>query len=221
MSDGHEPTLTDLLDAHADERDREKHRHCVLASVISYDDSTRSCSVRPLQGVTLADGTWEPLADIHSVPVELIRWGGFVIAVPLQQDDVVRLTFSDASLERWLTEGGTSARDPEDPRAWHMSDAIATPAPDPNKASLAFSTGGDLVIGRETGGVQIRLSPTGGVSITKGAADFVALLQEVVETLGNPSPAGGTTVSTMLGAQPLSSAASLAAIAAQLATFVD
>lgn len=212
MSNGHEPTLTDLLDAHATERDREKH-HCVLASVISYDDGTRSCSVRPLQGVTLADGTWEPLADIHSVPVELIRWGGYVIAVPLQQGDVVRLTFSDASLERWLTEGGTSARDPEDPRAWHMSDAIATPAPDPNKASLAFSTDGDLVIGRETGGVQIRLSPTGGVSITKGSEDLVQLVQSLAQTLST------TTVATMMGTQPLSSAANLAILATKLSSF--
>lgn len=194
------PDLSQVANAATEDRSRREH-HLVLARVIEFDDDKRMCSVRPLQGVLRATGEWALLPDLHNVPLQVLRLGGYVIATPADPGDIVLVQFADASLERFLTDGNGDPVDPMDYRRRHLSDAIAVPGIDPNRADQAFATGGDLVIGRQSSGVQIRVKPTGKLEIkTAGGAELLKILDDTLAALQ------AATTLTALGAQPLDAA---------------
>lgn len=207
------PEFTAVAEAATDDRSRREH-HLVLAQVIEFDDAKRMCSVQPLQGVRRATGEWVLLPAIHSVPLQVLRLGGFVIAAPAAPGDVVILQFADASLERFLTDGNGDPVDPQDYRRRHLSDAIAMPGIDPNRADQAFATGGDLVIGRSSTGVQIRVKANGKLSIANTTADLLGIIDNLAAALQS------ATTLTALGAQPLDAATqtALATFRSQLGT---
>lgn len=182
-------------------REAESMRVCTIAAVEAYDDDTRSCRVRPLLPVRRPDGTLVDLPVIHRVPVKTMRFGGYVIAAPLSAGDIVELTFADRSLDAWLSQGGTETLDPRDVRAHSLSDAMAGPGPDPNNGT-AFTTGGDLVIGREDGSMQIRITAAGKVSIGNDGAELLDLVSQLASAVAT----GVTTIPSGGGTAPLSTA---------------
>lgn len=85
---------------------------------------------RPAIPKMLANGEILEPPSIVQVPV---RWpigagGSAMVTVPLRRGDPVTLTFSQRSIENWLSGSDTA---PDDPRQFDLSDAFATPVTRP------------------------------------------------------------------------------------------
>jgi len=181
----------------------------VVGEVLTYADATRTVSVRPVQQVVRPDGSVVRLPDVHGVPLAAHRLGGFVVAAPASRGDAVLLEVPDQSIDRWLHDGTVADADAR--RAGRqLAHAVAIPIG--GNAGDAFATGGNLVVGRESGGVQLVITPDGKVSLGSSGVDLLDVLYDTLTQLV------ATTVATLAGPQPLSTAAALAAIQAQLAT---
>ena len=127
--------------------------------VTAYDASTRSATVVP----TLADMDGEALPQIFKVPVAFPGGGGFSITCPLLPGDLVLLICAERSIEDFIGQGAD--QDPLDVRRHALTDAIAIPIlwyfkKTPNRASQT-----DLVIGRDNGTLDIRITQGGKVTI--------------------------------------------------------
>lgn len=106
-------------------------RHSSIpAKVLAYDAEKQLVDVQPL--IRLAylneDEEWvtEEPPVVTGVPVVFPGGGGFRATYPIAVGDTVKLDFSEASLEKWLQQGGENV-DPGDIRRNHISDGIATP----------------------------------------------------------------------------------------------
>lgn len=97
--------------------------------VASYDADTQRASVQP--GIRHAfvneDGERElvDLPVVNEVPVVFPSAGDFSLTFPVAAGDEVLLVFSSASLDLWLSRGGTV--DPSNDRHHALSDAVAIP----------------------------------------------------------------------------------------------
>ena len=182
----------------------------VVAEVISYDEASHTVSVRPVQQVVRPDGSTARLPDVHGIPLAAQEMGGFVITGPASRGDVVMLHVPDQCIDRWLDDASIVDSDAE--RAGRqLANAIATPI---GKPSAPQATGGNLVIGRASGGVQLVITPDGKVSLGTGGVDLVDTLYDALLGLATATvtiPSGG-------GSSLLSNAGSLASLASQVGT---
>ena len=131
------------------------------ARIVTYDTDTQRAEVEIQLEVPLnrLDGrdevirgkhTYEPLPNLHGVPVGHPRGGGFFVHFPMVAGDFVWLMFSDQSMDEFLRTGTVSK--PVDIRS-HDLFPYALPASDPSEDNqLADGLPSDeLVIGREGG----------------------------------------------------------------------
>ncbi len=136
--------------------------------IVSYDGVTNRAVVRASLPKRLADNSDLPAPQIVSVPVIWPEAGGAIITMPIRPGDGVLLNFSQRGLDNWLSgTEGTS----DDPRAFDMTDAIATPG------LRAMPTGpvdtDNMVI--SFGGVTLKLTPGGKLLIeAPGGIEIVA-----------------------------------------------
>lgn len=132
------------------------------ARVTSYDPSSQSASVQPLlkEAYLNDDGEEEvtDLPEIHSVPVSFPSGGGWRIAFPLAAGDIVYLSFSERSLDRWQIGESGQCVDPAEARVTDLSDAVVVAYIRPNTAPQQNLPTDSLVLGREDGSVQITLN---------------------------------------------------------------
>lgn len=136
------------------------------ARVVEYDDATQLARVQPL----LQQAVWNQqgqlvatdLPEIDGVPVCFPSGGGWYIKHPLAAGDVVHLAFAERALDAWLDAAPGQSVDPKHNRKHDLSDAIAIASLRQRTAPLP-ETGDALVIGREDGSVEIRLTASGAV----------------------------------------------------------
>src|SRR5690606_31871251 len=105
---------------------------CLPGVIVAYDGKT--ATVRPAMPKQLANGDALAAPQIVRVPVEwpIADGGRALITVPLKPGDPVKLTFSQRSLENWLS-GSNQA--PDDPRQFDLSDCFASPVMRPGPSA--------------------------------------------------------------------------------------
>lgn len=105
---------------------------CLPGEIISYDGTT--ATVRPAIPKQLANGETLSAPQIVRVPVcwPIADGGRALITVPLKPGDPVKLTFSQRSLENWLS-GSNQA--PDDPRQFDLTDCFASPVMRPGASA--------------------------------------------------------------------------------------
>lgn len=148
------PTLASVMTGAVEAAMAEMHT-CMPGRVESYDDDTQSCSVQPLIKRAYFDETGarktELLPIIHHVPVMFQGAGGRRIKFPVRRGNIVLILICEASLDKWLQQGGTV--DPLDDRRFDLSDAVAIPglldrghATD-NTPIIEFTSDGEIHVG--------------------------------------------------------------------------
>ena len=100
-------------------------RVAMPAEVVSYDPERSMVKVRIVQPELLQDGTTEQQPVIAEVPVSWMRCGGAWITFPINPGDTGLLTFCDADVGGWVSEGDTTGPDSE--RRHSISDAVFLP----------------------------------------------------------------------------------------------
>jgi len=90
-----------------------------------YDPDTMLANVQPLLKIKFyGRNNSELLPIINNVPICHPRSGASLIRLPVALGDLVILVFSDRSIESWVSGSG-EAKEPEDTRKHHISDAVA------------------------------------------------------------------------------------------------
>jgi len=90
-----------------------------------YDPDTMLANIQPLLKIKFyGRSNSELLPIINNVPICHSRTGSSLIRLPVALGDLVTLVFSDRSIESWVSGSG-GAKEPEDTRKHHISDAVA------------------------------------------------------------------------------------------------
>ncbi|WP_237173050.1 Gp138 family membrane-puncturing spike protein [Paracandidimonas lactea] len=129
---------------------------CLPGVIVAYDGTT--ATVRPAMPKQLANGETLAAPQIVQVPVcwPIADGGRAQITVPLKPGDPVRLTFSQRSLENWLS-GSDQA--PDDPRQFDLTDCFASPvmrpgvSADPDNVTVQYGAG------------TLKIAPSGDITI--------------------------------------------------------
>jgi hypothetical protein len=167
----------------------------------------------------------EPAPSFSDVPLGVMRGGGFLVWMPVAVGDSVLVMFSDLSTDVWRSGDGT-AQDPGFVGHHTMDSPFAIPMVAPDKKALAApgAASGKVIIGKDGGAAQIRISATDielGASATD-AVGLASLIDTAVSTIitafnahthlvaafGSPStppaapiPPAGSVASTLVKAQ--------------------
>ncbi len=158
------------------------------AKIVRYDPDLQACDVQPLLHYTKKSGESTMLPQICMVPVVFPRSQTAWFKFPLKKDDLVWLTFSDRSLDKWL-QGGQAAWasvDPQDPRHHALIDAVAIPGCYPWSHPIKDENHDDIVIGFDDGAAtqsSIRIRPNGDIVLDSGRAGRIAIGNEQTELL--------------------------------------
>jgi len=197
MSDLQLPSLSDMLlgisrgAAAGEERG-------MPARVVSFTEGPPArVNVQPLRQKPGVDGA--PPTDypvIPDVPVVYPCGGGFRFTWPLQEGDVVWLTFATRELAQWKAGGQAAA--PASSRRGALSDAVALAG---------------FVLNDTAPAVEIAVTAAGKLRIGSPAVELLGLLKQALTLVaaGTVPPGGGT----------LSNATAIGDLATQLGTLVD
>lgn len=220
-------TLTDLIEAVIDARERERGWHTLLGIVESFDASRKSVNVQPTTLERRPDGTEQAIPLLVNVPYEFPRAGGgpgFVIEWPVAPGDVVEVRILRHAYDQWLLKGGHGVSERFNVR-YDLGQAVASPGPRTFTNTDPLTSTTDLVIRAVDGSVSISLKPGGVVEIEgateirlgAGATDFVALstlvltelqaIKTAFDTHIHTTPAGPSGVPTIPMPAPSSVAA--------------
>lgn len=154
-------------------------RVCLPATVIEYDHTTQKCSAQP-DFKRNYGGSIVEMPIIYNIPVQWPRAGAAFVHLPLKKGHKVTLSFSDRSLEKWLSNG--QKNDPEDPRNHHLSDALAYPGGYPFSDAANVTNGDDIIIkhGETT---EWRIKENGHFQIFNSQHEFMKKLSDIMQDL--------------------------------------
>lgn len=187
-----ERSHAEILGAYADAI---KHdiRKCLPATITAVHADRQTVDVQIAVNALLFDPLGNPFSEpapsLADVPLGVMRGGGFLVWVPVAVGDSVLLVFSDLSTDTWRAGDGT-ARDP----GWagrHTCDspfALPCVAPDAKFLASPNADPGKVIIGKDGGTAQIRISASD-IELGAPAGDFVALASKVATELGKISTA--------------------------------
>lgn len=168
---------------------------CLPGAVERYDHTRQRADVVPLIRPRYADGQVMDPQVIVNVPVVFPRSGGASLTMPVKPGDGVMLHFADASIDEWLTDGGTVT--PDDPRRHDMSDCFAVPGLYSFAGQSPQDNNEDVRL--QYDGSELRIKPGGALEITTGATVKVTTPEATInaETTnnGNVTINGNLTVS--------------------------
>ncbi|GAG92619.1 unnamed protein product, partial [marine sediment metagenome] len=137
--------------------------------VEKYDAATQKANIKPLVQNTIIqdDGSeiTESLPVITNVPIVFPRAGGFFISFPVPVGTFVVLCFCERSIDTYLSGNGGET-DPIDLRDHDLSDAIAFIGFAPFSKAIKDIDNENLVIGKDDGGMQIKVKADDTVEIT-------------------------------------------------------
>ncbi len=202
------PTLEQVLALAVSEQLGETYT-AMPAVVESYDPAKQTITARPALRRKYADGSVVERPLIPNVPVAFPRGGGASMTFPLKKGDSVFLIFSMRSLDVWKTKGGVV--DPQDPRKFNVTDAIAIPGVYPGSQPAPRASSANLRI--EIGESEIEMQPGAKFKIGKiGGDEFLDLMSQFLDLMIQSK------VITAIGPQPFiaSTVADLTALKAKL-----
>jgi hypothetical protein len=100
-------------------------RVCLPGAIQTYDPDTGLATVQPLIMRKFYGADKAVLLPIiANVPVVHPRTKTAIIRMPVSPGDIVTMVFADRSIEQWISGSG-DAKDPQDTRRHHLSDAYA------------------------------------------------------------------------------------------------
>ncbi len=140
--------------------------------VQSVDFEKMTCSVQPtIQGtVENEDGTYQTvnLPVLVDVPIVFPSAGGFIITMPLAQNDEVLVVFASRCIDAWWQSGGIQR--PMEARMHDLSDGFAIPGPrsQPRIPGGAISSTG-VQIRNDAGTSYVEISADGKVKLVAPA----------------------------------------------------
>jgi hypothetical protein len=102
---------------------------------------------------------------IENVPVLMTRGGGFFINLPIKKGDLVLLIFAERSIDSYIQTDGKNSIDPEDSRAFDLSDCLAIPGGFTFKNKPGTFDSDNFIITSEDDNTQIGLESNGEVYI--------------------------------------------------------
>lgn len=194
--------------------------------VLSYDYATQKATIQPSirkvyqtkdeQGNNIV----QDMPILNSVPVSFPRAGSASFSFPVNPGDRVLVMCCERSLDQWI-ESSEQQVTPQDPRQFHLSDAICLPGLYPFSDPLPLSNNDDFVLTYADSSITIK--PNGGVEIKTDSTiaigtQVVELLQEISDTLAGIAaitvtvpPGGGAPVPF-----PIDNAATFTSIQAQI-----
>jgi len=118
------PTLQVLLKAAFDHEISNIHT-ALPGHIVKYDPVLQKADVKPDIKKKYYNGYSQDMPIISNVPIVFPRSSKAFIKFPLEPNDGLLLIFSERSLERWLSLGGTV--EPGNNRKFDISDCIAIP----------------------------------------------------------------------------------------------
>lgn len=150
-----------------------------------YFADTQKADIKPLikRRIVHEDGSelLEELPVIPDVPIRFMRSGEFFLTLPLKKGDLVCLHFMERSIDNYLSGDGVDT-DPDEFRMHDLSDAIAVPGFYPFKRPIKDISSANLVIGKDSGGIQIHLTPDGTMEVQlDGEADEAVALGNALQ----------------------------------------
>lgn len=187
----HTPTLDECITAAIESRLKEVHTG-MPAKVTRYDVTKQLCDAAPLIKTRFLDESGaaivQELPVVTNIPVVFPGSGNFGLTFPVAVGDVVWLAFSESSLDKWKSQGGTV--DPVDPRRHALADAVAVVGLRPFNSPFA-GDGQFITIGSKDGQAQF-------VALANKVLDELVLLKDVF-TAWTPVPNdGGAVLKTAL-----------------------
>jgi hypothetical protein len=173
--------------------------------VVSYNADEQRALVKPLIKRRYSDGIARSLPIVNGVPVVMPQTARGGLILDVQPGDLVLLVFADRSLDKWVALDGREV-DPEDPRRFDMSDAVAIPGVWPFSHRMASTA------------MRIKFS-NGKIAIGKDAQhELLDLLSQLLTVLTTTIANGGLITDPISG--PLQLAPSAMATVTQIKTLL-
>ena len=143
---------------------------CLPGRIEKYDATKKKASIQPLIKIKFKKQTeYTSMPIINNVPVQFPCTRKSLIHFPLERGDGCLLLFSERSLEKYLNTVITKESEPQDPRKFALSDAIAIPG------LFSFSDTGKIA--SDTSAMEI-MYDDGYVNI-QGNSNFAVLYNEL------------------------------------------
>lgn len=180
------------------------------AKVTKVEVTSSLVSIQPMLKRRFIDGKVMNLPIIQNVPVIMPNGFAYSIRVPVKVGDTGLAMCSERSMDVWKLKGGEV--DPQDSRLHNLSDAVFIPGLYPMNDPVSIQGGVDSIalvnllslFAIQPGGQFLLQNKTSG-------AELFDLLSQILQKLIDMNVAlSTTTVQTVLGPQPLSSAATFA-----------
>jgi len=164
---------------------------CMPAVIQKFDFERKLVEVQPSLKILLKDKGPINRPLIQDVPVVFPRSENAGIYFPLKKGDSCLLVCSQRSIDNWITNGGVV--DPNNPRKFSLSDAVALVGLYPTSKQLPISESekDNLVLVNEKGSLSIK--PEGSISLSgsnsQGDEPFVlgnvlaTFLTDIIEIL--------------------------------------
>lgn len=155
--------------------------HTALPGIVkAYDPASNKATIQPALNKAFESGAVE-MPIMENVPVMFQSGANFAINFPINVGDYVLLVFCERSIDLWKSVGGQVT--PDDPRKFHLSDAVAIPGLMPFTGDFSKNNGEDFII--SFAGSEIRIKANGDIQIK--TSNKIAIGNEVVELLQNIS----------------------------------
>jgi hypothetical protein len=198
--------------------------HTWLPAKITAVISPSMVTIQPLLKRKYKDGSIVDLPVIQNVQVIMPRSPSYWIKLPFKVGDTGIALFCERSLDVWNVKGGSV--DPADTRTHDLSDAVFIPGlypiTSPVTPPATASSATDLVV--HNGLADLIVQAAGKFQIKNSGNELINLLSQIVDLLTQTQQKitqmnnnlASATVATLLGPQPLSTAAAFVTLAADV-----
>ena len=163
-------------------------------SIISYDYTTQKAVIQPLLNKVWSDGTTTPMPVLENVPVIFPRAGGASLTFPVVEGDTCLLLFIERSIDLWLTQGGQV--NPDDPRKFDLSDAVAIMGLFPFSESSEAINNQDVLLTYKNSSITIKesgdivINTSGKVAIGNSTTEVLDIISQLLADLQGAAVTG-------------------------------
>lgn len=177
---------------------------CLPGVILTYDYKTQKATVQPSLRKVYQTGENPLVQDmpvLNAVPVIFPRSGSTSLSFPIAKGDRVLVLVSERSLDQWINSTEEQVT-PQDPRQFHLADAVCIPGLYPFSDALPLENNEDFVISH--GESRITIKKDGEIDIKTSSklalgTAAVELLQQISDTLAGIS---SITVTVPPGSNP-------------------
>lgn len=187
------PSLAKVIQDMVDKQLMDLHT-AMPGTIVSYDYGTNMAVVQPALKRKFKNTAATNLPLISNVPVYFPSVGKAHIRFPVKAGDEGQIVFQERSIDKWMSLGGQV--DPEDPRKFHLSDAVFYPGKLSQVSPYASkSKQTSIEIKNEKSWIEI--FPNGKFKVTDGTNELFDLLVQLCQAILDAR------TNTILGPQPL------------------